>query len=88
MNRGKVVSILVCILLVPAFLFGETNLSETTISVNSGTPIDVRVVEDIHPAKMKAGDRILLVVDKDVVVNGYVVISNGARVIAEVAESK
>jgi len=86
--KSKIILVVIFVLLFLPVLFSTPILAETIVEVPTGTPIDVRVVEDIHPVKMKTGDRILLVVDKDVVVKKYVVISNGARVVAEVAESK
>jgi len=61
---------------------------EITVTVPAATPIDVRIVEDIHPAKVKTGDRLMMIADRDVVINGNIVISKGARIVAEAAESR
>lgn len=86
--RKKIISMVLAFVFLPSLVLSVESQSEKKVTVPSGTPIDVRIVEDIYPAKAKTGDRLLLVVDKDVVVDGYVVISKGASVVAEVVESK
>lgn len=86
--RNKIFLMVLVSVFLPSLVLSVESQSEKKVTVPPGTPIGVRIVEDIFPAKAKTGDRLLLVVDKDVVVDGYVVISKGASVVAEVAESK
>src|SRR3990170_2680092 len=89
----KLLSVVIVVLSIPSFVFpvAAQDLSEPkeiSITVPTGIPFDARITEDILPSRMKTGDRVLMVVDKDVVVDDYVVIQAGARVVAEVVESK
>lgn len=59
-----------------------------TVIVPTGTPVEVEVIQDIHPKTCVTGDRVLFMVAKDVKVEGWVVIKKGANVVAEVAEAK
>lgn len=74
----------------PQVVASETQplLGPKKVVVPTGTRIDAKVVEDIDPKTSKVGDRLLFIADKDVVVGNYVVIARGARIMAEVAESK
>lgn len=59
-----------------------------TVAVPWGTEVVAKFIDDVEPSKIQVGDNLLLAVDKDVVVDGQVVIKQGARIRAEVADSK
>ena len=59
-----------------------------TVTIPTGKPIEVKTFQEIHPATTQVGDRILLVVDRDLIIDNKTVIKAGASVVAEVADSK
>ncbi len=67
---------------------GGSESTSKSYMLKSGTPVDVRVVEDVSPKKNKAGDRIMMVVNHPVSVDGVEVIRMGAPVWAEITKSK
>lgn len=89
----KLVSIVMVVMSIPSFVFpvAAQDLAEPkeiVVTMPVGIPFEARITEDLSPSRMKTGDRVLMVVDKDVVIDNYVVIQAGARVVAEVADSK
>jgi hypothetical protein len=87
----KLVFVVLVALGMPCFVFpvaAQDLAAQRVIEVPTGTPFDARITEDMSPSQLNTGDRVLMVVDKDVIVDNYVVIHAGARVVAEVAESK
>jgi len=63
-------------------------LMAQTVTVPVGTVVVAKFIEDVQPSTVQQGDSVLLLVDKDVVVSGKTVIKEGARIRAEVADSK
>ncbi len=64
------------------------NIEYIEIDVRTGTPIEIQTIEDIYPSKVTEGDSIFLMVTKDVTVDGYDVIKQGALVRAEIYDAK
>ena len=83
MNKlSKMALIAVTVIVVSA-----TATMAATAKLSSGTAIDAKITETINGSAAQVGQRILMVVDKDIKLNGKVVISAGAQVIAEITDA-
>ena len=83
MNKlSKMALIAVTVIVVSA-----TATMAATAKLSSGPAIDAKITETINGSAAQVGQRILMVVDKDIKLNGKVVISAGAQVIAEITDA-
>jgi len=77
------------ILCILTLMFSSSlTVAATTVTLPTGTPVIAEVMEDIHPAIVATGDKILFRVGKDVKVGGCTVIKKGANIVGQVAEAK
>jgi LssY C-terminus len=75
--------------LLPLALFGQgLSLSSTKLIIESGTPVDLQQAQTISSGHAHMTDRLQFVVDKDVEIGGFTVISAGARAEGSVARVK
>jgi uncharacterized Zn-binding protein involved in type VI secretion len=77
-----------CVLAAAGLLMLQTEIGGAfSVTVPFGTPVSLRVQERIHPSTNQVGQSVVLVADRDVVVEGKVVVRAGARATAEVTRS-
>ncbi len=68
------------LLLLPLALFGQgLPLSATKLIIETGTPVKLRLANTISSSHAHKGDRLNLVVENDVAIRGFTVISAGAK---------
>jgi LssY C-terminus len=68
------------LLLLPLALFGQAPpLSPIKLIMESGTPVKLQLAQTISSGRVQKSDRLEFVVDKDVVIDGFKVISAGAE---------
>jgi hypothetical protein len=78
------------------YVFAGTLLSAALVSapplraatLRDGTPVQVRLEGVIDSERSKAGDAIVFVVTRDVIVDGQVLIARGARVAGRIARAQ
>ena len=77
------------LLLLPLALFGQgLSLSSTKLIIESGTPVKLQLAQTISSGHAHMTDRLEFVVDKDVEIGGFTVISAGARAEGSVVKVK
>jgi len=79
-----------CLLVVSLFSFpfiASNHAVAASVQIPYGTQIPLRVVEDITPETAIVGQKIILKVDRDIEVNGEVVVRAGQDAIGEVTSS-
>lgn len=63
-------------------------MAKTTVTLQAGTIVNLRTDTPLRPATLNTGDRVILTVVSDVVVDGKVVIAAGAKARGEITDSK
>jgi LssY-like putative type I secretion system component LssY len=80
MFRAKRLVTYALVLLLPPALFGQgLPLSSTKLIIERGTPVKLQLTQTISSGHAHMTDRLEFVVDKDVEIGGFTVISAGAR---------
>jgi hypothetical protein len=69
-------------------LFPTICFSAKIVEVPPGTPVTALNLQDIVSGDVAPGDSVLLQVNRDVIVDGYVVIKEGAIVTASISKSR
>jgi len=69
-------------------LFSRLTHSEKPISIQDGTPIDVRLVDPVGSARNRSGDTFQATLDEAIEVNGNVVAPRGANVAGRVVSAR
>ncbi|HOP05752.1 MAG TPA: hypothetical protein PLF13_00530 [candidate division Zixibacteria bacterium] len=62
--------------------------SAESITVPAGTVVSLRTVEELHPRNLHIGDRVVLRVASDVIIQGKTVIAAGASAHGEITAAK
>jgi hypothetical protein len=82
--KKPILVILVLLLLV----FPSICFSSKVVEVPPGTPLSASNLQDIVSGEAAPGDSVMMQVEKDVIVDGFVVIKEGAIVIASISKSR
>ena len=78
--KRRVLPAYALLLLLPLALFGQgLPLSSTKLIIETGTPVKLRLANTISSSHAHKGDRLNFVVENDVAIRGFTVISAGAK---------
>lgn len=72
-----------CISVVPFAALAKS----VEVEVQFGTPVSLRVLETISPVTHRVGQQVILVVDRDVIVDKQVIITAGTQAICEISRA-
>ena len=63
-------------------------VAASLVKIPAGTPVSVNFNENLSASTHKVGDRVIVSVEQDVIIDGKVVIEKGAKVFAEMTKAK